>query len=134
MGTPDALNGPVRRPWHRLGGVVALLVLLGWAPPPAAAHAIVVASVPAANATVSGPDVDIRLQFNGRVDAKRSKLGLVAADGQVHPVEPVPVDSVDTVAGRATGLAGGAYRLQWQVLAVDGHITRGEIPFTVTVP
>jgi methionine-rich copper-binding protein CopC len=29
-------------------------------------------------------------------------------------------------------LAAGAYRLRWQVLASDGHITRGEIPFTVT--
>jgi hypothetical protein len=25
----------------------------------------------------------------------------------------------------------GAYRLQWQVLAGDGHITRGEVPFQV---
>jgi len=32
------------------------------------------------------------------------------------------------------GLAAGAYRLRWQVLASDGHITRGEIPFTVTSP
>jgi methionine-rich copper-binding protein CopC len=25
----------------------------------------------------------------------------------------------------------GAYKLQWQVLASDGHISRGEISFTV---
>jgi methionine-rich copper-binding protein CopC len=29
------------------------------------------------------------------------------------------------------GLGSGAYRLRWQVLAVEGHITRGDIPFTV---
>jgi methionine-rich copper-binding protein CopC len=28
-------------------------------------------------------------------------------------------------------LAPGAYTLHWQVLAVDGHITRGNVPFTV---
>ena len=29
-------------------------------------------------------------------------------------------------------LTPGAHTLRWQVLAVDGHITRGEVPFTVT--
>jgi methionine-rich copper-binding protein CopC len=28
-------------------------------------------------------------------------------------------------------LSPGAYSVRWQVLAVDGHITRGEVPFTV---
>jgi methionine-rich copper-binding protein CopC len=28
-------------------------------------------------------------------------------------------------------LAPGAWRLRWQVLATDGHITRGDIAFTV---
>jgi len=31
-------------------------------------------------------------------------------------------------------LTPGSYVLRWQVLAVDGHITRGDVPFTVTVP
>ena len=28
----------------------------------------------------------------------------------------------------------GDYIVRWQVLAVDGHITRGDVPFTVTAP
>jgi hypothetical protein len=32
------------------------------------------------------------------------------------------------------GLIPGAYVVRWQVLAVDGHITRGDVPFTVTAP
>ena len=28
----------------------------------------------------------------------------------------------------------GAYTLRWQALALDGHITRGDVPFTVTAP
>jgi methionine-rich copper-binding protein CopC len=31
-------------------------------------------------------------------------------------------------------LAPGNYTIRWQVLAVDGHITRGDVPFTVTAP
>ena len=26
----------------------------------------------------------------------------------------------------------GRYVVRWQVLAIDGHITRGDVPFTVT--
>jgi methionine-rich copper-binding protein CopC len=32
---------------------------------------------------------------------------------------------------RADDLKRGAYKLRWQVLAADGHITRGEIFFKV---
>ena len=31
-----------------------------------------------------------------------------------------------------TDLQPGDYVARWQVLAVDGHITRGDVPFTVT--
>ncbi len=34
----------------------------------------------------------------------------------------------------ATDLRPGDYTVRWQVLAVDGHITRGDVPFTVTPP
>ena len=37
----------------------------------------------------------------------------------------------DLLTGRAE-LVPGSYVLHWQVLAVDGHITRGDVPFTVT--
>ena len=32
---------------------------------------------------------------------------------------------------KLAGLKPGAYKLQWQVLASDGHISRGEVAFTV---
>ena len=40
--------------------------------------------------------------------------------------------SPDVLTAPASGLAPGDYRIRWQVLASDGHITRGEVPFTVT--
>jgi len=98
------------------------------------AHALVVESTPAANATVAGQQVDLLVRFSDRIDKKRSKLGVASAVGQAYPVHPLDDASADTLAGHVTGLPAGAYRLQWQVLAVDGHITRGEIPFTVTIP
>jgi len=41
------------------------------------------------------------------------------------------VVAADILSATANDLKPGEYQLRWQVLAVDGHITRGEIPFTV---
>jgi hypothetical protein len=40
-------------------------------------------------------------------------------------------DAPDTLTTHASQLSPGNYVIQWQVLAVDGHITRGQIPFEV---
>lgn len=95
------------------------------------AHAVLVDSSPALKSSVSGPDVPLKLRFNVRIDAARSRLTLVDPDGTLQTIEIHGQDGPDTLAAEAKGLRPGAYRLRWQVLASDGHITRGEIPFTV---
>jgi len=100
---------------------------------PAAAHAVLLESSPALKSAVSGPDVPIKLRFNVRIDGLRSRLTLIHPDGSAQALEVSKQTPADTLSAQATGLASGAYRLRWQVLASDGHITRGEIPFTVTV-
>ena len=37
----------------------------------------------------------------------------------------------DILQMHASGLKAGAYKLQWNVLASDGHMSKGEVPFTV---
>jgi len=96
------------------------------------AHAILKQSSPARNSTVAGPDVPITLQFNVRIDAVRSKLQLLNPDATTTDLVIDKQPSPDILVTKATGLKTGAYRIRWQVLAPDGHITRGEIPFTVT--
>jgi copper resistance protein C len=100
--------------------------------PPAAAHAVLLESTPSLKSAVSGPDVPIKLRFNVRIDALRSRLTLIHPDGTAQALEVSKQTPADTLAASASGLAAGDYRLRWQVLASDGHITRGEIPFTVT--
>jgi methionine-rich copper-binding protein CopC len=102
--------------------------------PPTAAHAILVESTPSLKSAVSGPDVPIKLRFNVRIDALRSRLTLIHPDGSAQALEISKQTPADTLSAEATGLAPGAYRLRWQVLASDGHITRGEIAFTVAPP
>ena len=100
----------------------------------ALAHAILLESSPALKSSIRGPDVPLRLRFNVRIDAARSRLALVAPDGAVRTLEISGQDPPNTLSAQARGLRPGLYRLRWQVLASDGHITRGEIPFTVIKP
>jgi len=99
---------------------------------PVAAHAVLVDATPASNSTIPGPDVDVNLHFNLRIDRARSRLTLVSPDGKTSALTLAGTDAPDRLVARATGLGRGPYRLLWQVLAVDGHITRGEIPFHVS--
>jgi methionine-rich copper-binding protein CopC len=99
---------------------------------PAAAHAVLLESNPPLKSAVLGPDVPIKLRFNVRIDALRSRLTLIHPDGSAQGLEISRQTPADTLSAEANGLAAGAYCLRWQVLASDGHITRGEIPFNVT--
>ena len=96
------------------------------------AHAILVDATPAVDSTVSGPDISIKLRFNSRIDGGRSRLTLVKPDGSIQPLAISAQPALDTLTTDGKGLSEGSYRLRWQVLASDGHITRGEIRFKVT--
>ena len=108
-----------------------LIAFVALAPAAAHAHAILVDSTPAAGARESAGHVAFRLRFNSRIDAARSRVTLTAPDHSraVLPIEPGPTP--DVLRGEAE-LGPGAYSLRWQVLAVDGHITRGDVGFTLT--
>lgn len=110
--------------------ILATLVLVFVSAPQAVAHAVLLAAVPAADQAITGPDIDVKLHFNCRIDSARSRIALSLPDGSIrslslHQSEPGVLES------RVTGLSAGNYHLQWQVLAADGHITRGEVPFSV---
>jgi copper resistance protein C len=96
------------------------------------AHAVLKESQPAANSSVPGPDVPIMLKYNSRIDSKLSKLQLLRPDNSTSDLKIDQQTAPDTLNAKATGLKAGTYRIRWQVLAPDGHITRGEVPFTVT--
>jgi len=98
----------------------------------AAAHAVLIEASPAAGASVKAPEVLIRLRYNVRVEAGRSRVSLLLPDKSVKALTIEQQPSPDSLTAKAAGLTPGDYRIRWQVLASDGHITRGEVPFTVT--
>lgn len=107
--------------------ICAVVLLL---PRLALAHAMLVSSTPAANATVHAGDTGIELRFNSRVDGARSMLVLVKPDGSTEKLT-LEKQHGATMLDAHAALKPGKYAIRWQALAPDGHITRGEIPFTV---
>jgi len=97
-------------------------------------HAVVVESTPKVNDIVSGPTLQIKLRFNARVDGKRSKLTVVDQNGVSRPIPLAQQVSPDSLLANISDLRSGKYQLHWQVLASDGHITQGDIPFSVVNP
>jgi methionine-rich copper-binding protein CopC len=114
------------------GAIFLLLgVLLAIAPRVAFAHAVLVNSTPQKDAVVTGPDITISLKYNSRIDGARSTLSLLKPDGTVEKIGPPTQQAPDILSATGHGLTKGAYVLRWQVLASDGHITRGAVPFRV---
>ena len=100
----------------------------------ARAHAAIIESAPAVDSVVTAGDIDVTLRFNSRIDHQRSRLTLTSADGAVRAIPIVTDSAADIVSAKMPGLGAGQYRLRWQVLAIDGHLTRGDIPFSVKAP
>jgi methionine-rich copper-binding protein CopC len=122
-------NTWIFRPWFVAVIAVACIALL--APRVALAHAVLVNSQPGVNSTVSGPEVAVILKYSSRIDLEHSSLTLLDPDGKVEKVAIESEPSPGVLSAKLTGLVKGAYVLRWQVLAEDGHITRGKVPFQV---
>ncbi len=105
-------------------------MIAGWSPP-ALAHAILISSTPSIQGSVARGPIAFKIKYNSRIDHHRSKLTLTSPQGAASTLPIDPASPVDEIDASAT-LQPGHYSLRWQVLAVDGHITRGDIPFTVT--
>ncbi len=111
---------------------LALPLLLAL-PAGAEAHAILVSSRPAADSTVPSGPTELEFRYNSRIDASRSRLTLTGPDGKLVVI-PIAAGAGNDVLLSRVDLKPGPQTVRWQVLAVDGHITRGDVPFTVRTP
>ncbi len=108
-----------------------MLVVVLALPRAAYAHAVLVKSIPQNNGTVHSGGTVVELTYNSRIDATRSSLNLAGPDGAPHALTLKPGSSPNVLSAAMPSLTPGAYQLQWQVLATDGHITRGIVKFRV---
>jgi len=99
--------------------------------PNASAHAIVKESRPAINEIVITQPYAISLEFNTRIDLHRSQL-ILFNENNMGEALPIKKDNPSyLIQAVIENRKAGSYRLRWEVLAQDGHVTRGDIPFTL---
>jgi methionine-rich copper-binding protein CopC len=122
---------PFRSPSRRevVLGTLTLVLL----PRSGEAHAILEASEPAHGERVPPGPVPLKLRYNSRIDRTRSQLTMTRPDQSKINLPIDPQGPPDIMTSTVT-LTPGTYVVRWQVLAIDGHITRGDVTFTVTGP
>lgn len=101
------------------------------APVTAAAHAILEQSQPPRSGSVAAGKVDIVLTYNSRIDQTRSRLTLIDTARQETVLHLSADEPANVLAATVSLTTPGVYIVRWQVLAIDGHITRGDVPFEV---
>ncbi len=121
----------MRKYLRNLAAVAVALTISGAVTAPARAHAIIVSASPTADQHVPTGKLAIRLEFNSRIDKARSRLQVTVPAGDKTDVPIDQAGEPNILTGTTNDLTPGAYVLRWQVLAIDGHITRGDIPFIV---
>ena len=99
---------------------------------PAFAHAKLVRSNPAANATVKSPRT-ITLTFNERLVPTFAKLELtMPAHGMTIPLTTaVSPDGKRLIGTPRSPLTKGSYKITWSAAGADGHPMKGEVAFKV---
>jgi methionine-rich copper-binding protein CopC len=109
--------------------VVAALVLADGAP--AAAHSLLLASSPAANAVLTASPSVVMLRFNNRIEKRLSRVRLVDERGTTAtaPTARVDDETSETLWAAVPPLAPGAWRVEWQVFSTDGHVVSGSYQF-----
>jgi copper resistance protein C len=97
----------------------------------ASAHAILTDSSPKPNGSVAAGHVEMMFKYNSKIDQHRSRLTLVKSDQSETVLTIAANGSKPNELDTSADLTPGTYTIRWQALALDGHITRGDVPFTV---
>lgn len=125
----------------RLAHAMLALTALGLAMPQSAiAHTHLVASLPAANATVKAP-TKVELRFNEAVigATARAEIVMTAMPGMTDH-QPMPITGVTAKLGKdrksmtlllRRPLTAGTYRVTWNAAGADTHRMGGNFSFTV---
>ena len=116
--------------------VVGVLLCLG-AGGEALAHARLVAARPAENRTATPPPTELQLKFSEAIEVKFAQVTVsgalvppfVMAGGKTGAVALDPNDKATLIVPFAAPMADGRYLVSWQVVAADGHRTKGSYRF-----
>ncbi|MFN8459358.1 MAG: copper resistance protein CopC [Anaerolineae bacterium] len=129
-----------RRTWWTLLGSILIGLLLGSLaaqPVVVSAHALMIRSVPEANAQLRQPPATIEMWFSEPLETGFSHARLLNSTGAEVASGPTTIDPADSThmilsLGR---LGPGIYTVAWQTLSqTDGHEFYGSFPLTILNP
>jgi methionine-rich copper-binding protein CopC len=109
---------------------VAALLTLGVPASPAWAHAQLLRTSPAGEATVTDPVTTVTLTFNEPVKQQSTTVVVSTSDGSSHSDGPARVTDT-TVTQAVRPLPAGPVRVTWRTVSTDGDPIQGEFGFTV---
>lgn len=108
------------------------LLLLAMFVPTAFAHTHLESSNPADGQEVSEKLDEITLTFGEKIE-KGSTFQLLDEDGQKIELENINVDGTQLSGVVPTNLPNGRYKVNWDIIAADGHQMEGEFSFSINI-
>jgi copper transport protein len=108
--------------------------LVGVSAAPAAAHAALVASTPAAGASVDRAPAAVSVRFGESVQASSDAIRVLDAEGarvDEGGAAAVPGHPDTVAAALRPGLGRGTYTVAWRVTSADSHPVHGAFAFSV---
>ncbi|GAA3536565.1 hypothetical protein GCM10022419_015460 [Nonomuraea rosea] len=104
---------------------------VGFAPPPAQAHNVLIGSDPKDGATLTASPERVTLVFDQVVRQGYAQVGVTSADGSGW-ADGAAVVAAERVSVKVKPLPGGGpYTVGYRILSSDGHPVTGKIAFTL---
>lgn len=114
--------------------VVAALLAVLVPGTPAWAHAALVSSDPAKDASLSTAPTAVTLVFSQKINPDFATIVLSDAAAQRIPASTPAVDEVNGTITVGQPLGNGVYTVAYRVVSIDGHTVQGSYTFTVADP
>ena len=136
MPRPAWFHRYANRSTSLLATVISVLALaLMLMPAPVSAHVALVGATPVPGSTIGQPPKALRIRLDQVPDPKFSRIEVLDTSGasivggaaSASAGDPAVIEVTLT-----TKLAPGLYTVAWQALAPDGHLTKGNYPFTLS--
>ncbi|MEY0231069.1 copper homeostasis periplasmic binding protein CopC [Providencia manganoxydans] len=122
----------IKSSWRKLSAVAVLF--LGMSFQQAFAHAHLKDQLPAEGAAVEQTPESITLNFSEGIEVNFVKVKVTGPNDNVVKTgkpELDPNNDTKVIVPIESKLAAGKYDVNWSVVSVDGHKTKGEYSFTV---
>ena len=121
----------MRRRWLAIAATVGIIWACSLPVPPAQAHAIILETTPAQGSSGPAPH-QLVMRFNSRLERSLCSVQLVGPHKRsIALLRLEPDTAPDTLSYPLPALEPGEYQARWKVMAADGHVTEGTVPFTV---